>query len=104
VESILLCPELVMIERVNRRASEELMSDNRARQELRHWTRARGYWNRAAEFLELASNASDPNVRDRYVTIAQHYRILAEVEERGAEHKGTDRRSQRQASAASPPM
>ena len=89
-----------MIERVNRRASEELMSDNRARQELRHWTRARGYWNRAAEFLKLACSASDPNVRDRYVTIAQHYRTLAEAEERGAEYKGTERRSQRGASIA----
>ena len=39
------------------------MSDNRTRQELRDWTRARGYWNRATEFLELASNASDPNVQ-----------------------------------------
>jgi hypothetical protein len=76
------------------------MSDNRARQELRHWTRARGYWNRAAEFLELASSASDPNVRDRYVTIAQHYRALAEAEERGADQKGTERPSQRRASIA----
>ena len=80
------------------------MSDNRARQELRHWTRARSYWNRAVEFLQLACSASDPNVQDRYVTIAQHYRTLAEAEEQGAEQKGTDRRSQRQASAASPPM
>jgi len=81
------------------------MSDNRARQELRHWTRARGYWNRAAEFLELASNTFDPNVQDRYITIAQHYRTLAEAEERGAEQKGTERRSQRGPSiAAGPPL
>ena len=50
------------------------MSDNRARQELRDWTRARGYWDRAAEFLELAVNTSDRDVQNRYVTIAQHYR------------------------------
>ena len=62
----------------NRRASEELMSDNRARQELRDWTRVRGYWDRVAESLELAANASDPDVQDRYVTIAQHYRTLAD--------------------------
>jgi hypothetical protein len=66
------------------------MSDNRTRQELRDWTKARGYWDRAAEFLELASNTSDPNVQDRYITIAQHYRTLAEAEERGAEHQAAD--------------
>jgi hypothetical protein len=81
------------------------MSDNRVRQELRDWTRARGYWNRAAEFLKLASNASDSDVQNRYVTIAQHYRTLAETEERGAEQKGIERRSQRGASvAAGPPL
>ncbi len=77
------------------------MSDNRVRQELRDWTMARGYWNRAAEFLKLASGTSDPNVRERYVTIAQHYRTLAEAEERGAEQKGAERRSQREASIPS---
>jgi sRNA-binding protein len=75
------------------------MSDNRARQELRDWTRVRGYWDRAAESLELAANASDP-VQDRHVTIAQHYRALAEAEERGADQKGTERPSQRRASIA----
>jgi hypothetical protein len=64
----------------------------------------RGYWDRAAESLELAANASDPDVQDRYVTIAPHYRALAEAEERSADHKGTERRSQRVASiAAGPP-
>jgi hypothetical protein len=38
-------------------------------------------------------------VQNRYATIAQHYRMLAEAEERSADHKGTERRSQR-ASAA----
>jgi hypothetical protein len=37
-------------------------------------------------------------VQNRYVTIAQHYRTLAEAEERDAEQKGTERRSQRGAS------
>jgi len=79
------------------------MSDNRTRQELRDWTKARGYWDRAAEFLELASNTSDPNVQDRYITIAQHYRTLAEAEERGAKQKGTERRSHRGSSNAAGP-
>jgi hypothetical protein len=75
------------------------MSGNRAREELRDWVRARGYWDRAAKFLELACNASDSDVQNRYATIAQHYRMLAEAEERSADQKGTERRSQR-ASAA----
>ncbi len=81
------------------------MSDNRARQERRDWTQARRYWNRATEFLELASSASDPNVQDRYVTIAQHYGTLAEAEERGTGQRGTERHSQREANiGASPPL
>jgi hypothetical protein len=32
-------------------------------------------------------------VQNRYVTIAQHYRTLAEAEERSADQKGTERRS-----------
>jgi len=81
------------------------MSYNRARQELSDWTRVRGYWDRAAEFLDLAANTSDPNVQDRYVTIAQHYQSLAEAEERSADKKSTERRSQREASiAAGPPL
>jgi len=55
--------------------------------------------------LELASNAADADVQNRYITIAQHYRTLAEAEERGAEQKGTERRSQRGPSiAAGPPL
>jgi hypothetical protein len=51
------------------------------------------------KLLELACNASDSDVQNRYATIAQHYRMLAEAEERSADQKGTERRSQR-ASAA----
>jgi hypothetical protein len=36
----------------------------------------------AAEFLELARCALLPAVRKRYMTIAQHYRTLAETEKR----------------------
>ncbi len=69
------------------------MSDDRARQELRDWVRARDYWDRAAECLDLACNTNNPEVQNRYVTIAQHYRTLAEAEERSANRKGTERRS-----------
>ncbi len=55
--------------------------------------RARGYRDRAAESLELARNESDPDVQNRYVTIAQHYLTLAEAEERSADQKSVERRS-----------
>jgi hypothetical protein len=54
----------------------------RARDVLRDWARAPGYSQRAAEFLELARCAPLPAVRKRYLTIAEHYRTLAEVEKR----------------------
>jgi hypothetical protein len=53
-----------------------------AREVLRDWARAPGYAQRAAEFLELARCAPLPTVRKRYLTIAEHYRTLAEVEKR----------------------
>jgi hypothetical protein len=53
-----------------------------AREVLREWARAPGYSKRAAEFLELARRAALPAVRKRYLTIAEHYRKLAEVEKR----------------------
>ncbi|MGA8875801.1 MAG: hypothetical protein WB555_09715 [Candidatus Korobacteraceae bacterium] len=68
------------------------MSYKQARRQLRDWTGVRSYWDRAAESLELAASASDPNVRERYITIAQHYRALAEAEERSADKKGAERR------------
>jgi hypothetical protein len=64
----------------------------RAKEELRDWAAARRYWNRAAESLEVARNESDPDVRNRYVTIAHHYRQLAEAAERSANQKGVERR------------
>jgi hypothetical protein len=54
----------------------------RAREVLRDLGRAAGYSIRAAEFLEFARCASAPNVRNRYIMIAQHYRTLAEAEKR----------------------
>jgi len=43
--------------------------------------------------LKLARTASDPDVQSRFVAIARHYRMLADAEERSAEHKGAERRS-----------
>ena len=73
----------------------ELLSDRRllALEELRSWTRAREYWDRAVEYLKLARTASDPDLQSRFVAIARHYRMLADAEERSAEHKGAERRS-----------
>jgi hypothetical protein len=53
-----------------------------ARDILRDWARAPGYAKRAAEFLELARCAPLAAVRKRYLTIAEHYRTLAETEKR----------------------
>lgn len=62
--------------------TDRLDSKPRARDVLRAWGKARGYLYRAAEFLELARSAALPAVRKRYLTIAEHYRTLAEVEKR----------------------
>src|SRR5579872_4059410 len=64
-----------------------------ARAELRDWVRARGYRDHAADFLDLARSASNPDVKNRYVTIARHYLTLAEAEERSANQKSVERRS-----------
>jgi hypothetical protein len=62
-------------------------------EELRSWTRARGYWDRAVEYLKLARTASDPDLQSRFVAIARHYRMLADAEKRSAEDKGAEQRS-----------
>jgi hypothetical protein len=59
-----------------------------ARDVLLDWARAPGYSQRAAEFLELARCAPLPAVRRRYLTIAEHYRELADVEKRLRIKKG----------------
>jgi len=75
------------------------LSDKRllALEELRSWTRAREYWDRAVEYLKLARTASDPDVQSRFVAIGRHYRMLADAEERSAEHEGAERRSRNEA-------
>ena len=66
-----------------------------ARQELLGRARARTYRDRAAEFLNLARSAGEVDVRNRCLTIAQHYRTLAEAEERNATRHATERRLRR---------
>jgi hypothetical protein len=61
---------------------DEPQGKPRAREVLRDWARAPGYSQRAAEFLELARCAPLPAVRKRYLTIAERYRTLAELEKR----------------------
>lgn len=62
--------------------------------ELRAWTRAREYRDRASKYLELARGASDPDVQLRFVAIARHYQTLAQTEERNGERKGDERHSE----------
>src|SRR5579864_7653535 len=69
------------------------MLSDRPHGELRDWVRARGYRDHAADFLDLARSASNPDVKNRYVTIARHYLTLAEAEERSAYQKSVERRS-----------
>jgi hypothetical protein len=104
MRQILTRPERVTIEPLRIRGAPAFrgrttLSDGRpqgelhARGELRDSVRARGYRDHAAESLELARNASNPDVKNRYVTIAQHYLTLAEAEERSADQKSVERRS-----------
>jgi hypothetical protein len=53
----------------------------RARDILVSWARAREYRDGEARYLQLARSASDPDLRDRFVGIAQHYRSLAKIEQ-----------------------
>jgi hypothetical protein len=72
-------------------AGRQPQAELNARGELRCWTAAREYWDRAVGYLELAQSADDAGVRDRYLRIAQYYRIAAEAEERAA-NQSTDAR------------
>ncbi len=56
-----------------------------ARELLLIWARAHAYKDRATAYLERARSASDDDVRDRFLVVAQHYRTLAKAEERSAE-------------------
>ena len=59
----------------------------RARDILVSATRAREYREGEARYLRLARSASVPDVRDRFVTIARHYRSLAKIEQSIADQR-----------------
>jgi hypothetical protein len=59
----------------------------RARDVLISWARAREYRDGEASYLQLARSASDPDVRDRFIAIARHYRSLAKIEQRIADQR-----------------
>ena len=63
------------------------------REELRHWEKAREYRERAIDYLELARIAANLDAQNRLIKLAQHYRALADAEEREAENKSVARRS-----------
>jgi hypothetical protein len=52
----------------------------RARDILVSWTRVREYRDAEAKYVRLARASSDPDLRDRFATVAQHYRSLAKIE------------------------
>jgi hypothetical protein len=64
-------------------------------EQLREWSRAREYWDRAIEQMKLALDATDPDERKRLIAIAGHYRELAEATERSADRKGAERRGEK---------
>jgi hypothetical protein len=59
----------------------------KARDILLSWARAREYRNGEAGYLQLARLAPDPDVRDRFNAIAQHYRSLAKIEQSIADRR-----------------
>ena len=69
----------------------------KARDILISWTRAREYRDGEARYLQLAHSASDPDLRDRFVAIAQHYHSLAKIEQSIA-----DQRPKKRAAAKAP--
>lgn len=60
------------------------MADEERLVDLARRLEAQGYRDRAAENLKLAEEAQTPDVRERYLKIAQHYLELAEVQEQSA--------------------
>jgi hypothetical protein len=59
----------------------------RARDILVSWTRAREYRDGETKYLQLARSSSDPDLRDRFIAIAQHYRSLAKIEQSIADQR-----------------
>jgi hypothetical protein len=63
----------------------------RARDILVSWTRAREYRDGEAKYLQLARSAPDPNLKERFVAIAHHYRSLAKIEQSIADQRPNQR-------------
>jgi hypothetical protein len=61
----------------------------RARDILISWTRAREYRDKEASYLQRVQSASDPDARERFIGIAQHYRSLAKIEQNIADQRPT---------------
>ena len=59
------------------------------REQLRHWKKAREYRERAIGYLELARLTPNLDAQNRFIKIAQHYRTLANAEERDAKAKAS---------------
>lgn len=59
----------------------------RARDVLVSWARAQDYRKREANYLALAQSAPNSDARNRLVTIARHYRSLAEIEQSIADQR-----------------
>ena len=61
----------------------------RARDVLVSWGRGGEYLDRATSYWKLSHTTPDPDVRDRFVAIAQHYRALAVAERSIADQYGS---------------
>jgi hypothetical protein len=66
----------------------------KARDILVSWARASEYRDGEAGYLQLARAESDPDVRDRFIAIAQHYRSLAKIEQSIADQRPTKKVNQ----------
>ena len=84
---------------MNRSDSQTKLHDERpreqqpkAREVLLSWARVGKYREQATRYVRLAREASDSDVRDRFITIARHYRALTQAEERIIGHNATTRR------------
>ena len=67
----------------------------RARDVLVSWTRTRECRDGEARYVELARSTSDPDVRERFVAIARHYRSLAKIEQSSLAAKPSSFRNDR---------
>jgi len=64
-----------------------------AQEELRRWASVRKYREQAIRYLEITRTTGDPGAQNRFIEVAEHYRSLADAEERDAESRAEERRS-----------